>query len=60
VRLRASRGTLYSGGRILATDARGMTRDRVTSTQATVITLNAGGTRYRFRIPVATAEDAAP
>jgi hypothetical protein len=53
VSLAASAGTLYSGGRILVTDGEGMTRDRLTTTQTTTITLNAGGTRYRFRVPVA-------
>ena len=53
VSLAASAGTLYSGGRILVTDGQGMTRDRLTTTKTTTITLNAGGTRYRFRVPVA-------
>jgi hypothetical protein len=53
VRLRARPGSLYSGGRVLVTDARGMTRDRLTTRETAVITLNAGGTRYRFRVPVA-------
>jgi hypothetical protein len=52
VRLHASDGTLYSGGRVLVTDARGMTRDRLTTRVTTTITLNAGGTRYRFQVPV--------
>ena len=55
VRLRASPGSLYSGGRVLQTDAQGMTRDRLTTRQTAVITLNAGGTRYRFQVPVAEA-----
>lgn len=53
VRLRASRGLLYSGGSILVTDAQGMTRDRLSTRRTSVITLNAGGTRYRFQVPVA-------
>jgi hypothetical protein len=53
VRLRASPGSLYSSGRVLVTDAQGMTRDRLTTRKTAVITLNAGGTRYRFRVPVA-------
>jgi hypothetical protein len=53
VRLRVSHGSLYSKGRVLVTDARGMTRDRLTTRKTAVITLNAGGTRYRFRVPVA-------
>ena len=55
VRLAASEGSLYSGGRVLVTDAQGMTRDRLTTRKATVITLNAGGTRYRFKVPVGEA-----
>ena len=52
VRLRASKGTLYSGGQTLVTDAQGMTRDRLTTHTSVIVTLNAGGTRYRFRVPV--------
>lgn len=53
VRLRASPGSLYSNGRVLVTDAQGMTRDRLTTRKTAVVTLNAGGTRYRFQVPVA-------
>jgi hypothetical protein len=52
VRLRASKGSLFSSGRILVTDQQGMTRDRLTTKSTATITLNAGGTRYRFRVPV--------
>lgn len=52
VSLGASTGSLYSAGRILMTDAEGMTRDRLTTTKTAVVTLNAGGTRYRFQVPV--------
>lgn len=52
VRLRASTGQLYSSGRVLVTDGRGMTRDRLTARKSAEITLNAGGTRYRFVVPV--------
>lgn len=52
VRLTASEGTLYSAGKLLVTDAQGMTRDRLTTRKATVVTLNAGGTRYRFQVAV--------
>jgi hypothetical protein len=55
VRLRASPGALYSAGRVLLTDAQGMTRDRLTTRKTAVVTLNAGGTRYRFQVPVAAA-----
>ena len=53
VRLRSSGGTLYSAGRVLVTDESGMTRDRLTARKTVTITLNAGGTRYRFRVPMA-------
>ena len=52
VRLRTSIGSLYSSGRILVTDGQGMTRDRLTTRSTATITLNAGGTRYRFQVPV--------
>ena len=55
VRLRSSTGALFSGGRVLVTDGSGMTRDRLTTKKTTTITLNAGGTRYRFQVPVAEA-----
>jgi len=55
VRLRSSGGTLFSAGRVLITDASGMTRDRLTARKTTTVTLNAGGTRYRFLVPVAEA-----
>lgn len=55
VRLSASSGTLYSKGEILLTDNRGMTRDRLTTRQTCVVTLNAGGTRYSFKVPVGQA-----
>ena len=52
VRLQASVGTLFSGGKVLLTDAAGQTRDRLTTRRTSEITLNAGGTVYRFRVPV--------
>ena len=52
VRLRTSTGSLYSSGRILVTDGQGMTRDRLTTRSTATITLNAGGTSYRFQVPV--------
>ena len=57
VQLRAKPGSLYSGGRVLVTDGQGMTRDRLTTHETTVVTLNAGGTRYRFRVQVAGSEE---
>jgi hypothetical protein len=52
VRLRTSAGSLYSGGKVLVTDSAGRTRDRLTTRSSAHITLNAGGTVYRFRVPV--------
>ena len=52
VSLSTSEGTLYSGGKVLTTDASGMTRDRLTTRKGAVVTLNAGGTLYRFEVPV--------
>jgi hypothetical protein len=53
VRLRTSAGNLYSDGKVLVTDSAGRTRDRLTTRRSAHITLNAGGTVYRFRVPVA-------
>jgi hypothetical protein len=55
VRLRSSVGSLYSAGKVLVTDSRGMTRDRLTANKTAQVTLNAGGTRYRFDVPVLPA-----
>ena len=55
VRLQASFGTLFSAGKVLVTDGRGMTRDRLTTHRTAQVTLNAGGTRYRFDVPVLPA-----
>jgi hypothetical protein len=52
VRLRTSAGSLYSDGKVLVTDSSGRTRDRLTTHSSAHITLNAGGTVYRFRVPV--------
>ncbi len=52
-RLRTSAGSLYSGGKVLVTDSSGRTRDRLTTHSSAHITLNAGGTVYRFHVPVA-------
>lgn len=52
VRLQTSAGRLFSGGKILVTDAAGQTRDRLTTRRTAEITLNAGGTVYRFHVPV--------
>jgi len=54
VRLGTSAGTLYSRGKVLVSDAYGRTRDRLTTRTSAQITLNAGGTVYRFHVPVGT------
>jgi hypothetical protein len=56
VRLATSTGTLFSKGKVLVTDSQGMTRDRLTAREAATIILNAGGTRYRFLVPLADTE----
>jgi hypothetical protein len=52
VRIAVDQGALYSQGRVLVTDANGMTRDRLTTASTARITVNAGGTVYRFDVPV--------
>ena len=52
VRFKISTGTLYSGGNVLVTDSLGLTRDRITTKKTATVTLNAGGTRYTFQVPV--------
>lgn len=53
VQLLASQGQLYSQGHVLTTNANGMTRDRLTTRRTATVTVNAGGTRYRFKVAVA-------
>jgi hypothetical protein len=55
VRIQAEGGTLFSKGRVLTTDGSGRTRDRLTARGDASITVNAGGTVYRFRVPVRAA-----
>ncbi len=52
VRFKTSTGSLFSGGKILVTDKLGLTRDRITTKKTATVTLNAGGTRYTFQVPV--------
>lgn len=52
VKLEASEGKLFSGGRVLKTDARGMVRDRITTTKTSTITINAGGSVQRLWVAV--------
>lgn len=57
VRISSSTGTLYSGGRVLVTDRAGRTRDRLTTRESAEVAVNAGGTVYRFRVPVGTPSE---
>jgi hypothetical protein len=57
VRVRTSAGTLFSQGRVLVTDASGRTRDRLTARRDATVTVNAGGTVYRFKVPLRSSED---
>jgi hypothetical protein len=50
--LRTSTGRLFSGGKVLVSDGSGRTRDRLSTRETASVTLNAGGTVYRFRVPV--------
>jgi len=59
VRIQVSGGTLYSKGKVLITDTAGRTRDRLTARKAALITVNAGGTVYRFRVPLRDPDAAA-
>ena len=57
VRIQASSGSLFSQSRILVTDQAGRTRDRLTTRRPATITVNAGGTLYRFRVPIKSSEN---
>jgi hypothetical protein len=59
VRIQAEGGTLFSKGRVLTTDPAGRTRDRLTARKDASITVNAGGTVYRFQVPVRAPDAAA-
>jgi hypothetical protein len=53
VRFQASEGSLFSGGRILTTDDAGRTRDRLTTRQSSVVTVDVGGTTREIQVTVA-------
>jgi len=55
VRLKTSQGSLYSRGRLLVTDARGMTRDRLTTARTATVKINVAGTRQELVVPVGEA-----
>ena len=52
VRIEASAGRLYSQGRILTTDARGIVRDSLTTTRSATLTIQAGGSEQRIELAV--------
>lgn len=56
VRILTSSGSLFSQSGILVTDQAGRTRDRLTTRRPATITVNAGGTLYRFRVPIRSPE----
>jgi hypothetical protein len=51
--VQTSEGTLYSASGILATDAAGRTRDRLTTRRSAVVTVNVGGTIQKIEVTVA-------
>jgi len=53
VQVQTSEGTLFSASRILATDAAGRTRDRLTTRRSAVVTVNAGGAIHMIEVTVA-------
>jgi hypothetical protein len=55
VRIRTSEGSLFSEGRMLATDARGMTRDRLTTSRTAKVVVDVEGAREEIFIPVGEA-----
>jgi hypothetical protein len=52
VRITSSSGKLFSESRVLTTDARGMVRDSLTTSQPATITVEAGGLRQRVQLPI--------
>jgi len=52
VRFRTSAGSLFSGGRVLETDSRGMTRDRVTTSRGCLVTVEVGQAVRDIRVGV--------
>ncbi len=55
VRLKTSEGSLYSQGRSLVTDARGMTRDRLTTSRTAKVEVQVAGLRQEIVVPVGEA-----
>jgi hypothetical protein len=53
VQVQTSEGTLFSASVILATDASGRTRDRLTTRRSAVVTVNVGGTIHKVEVAVA-------
>jgi hypothetical protein len=55
IQIATSRGDLESQGRILSSDADGLATDRLRTGRTATLTINAGGTVYRFPVPVLPA-----
>jgi len=53
VQVQSSEGTVFSAGRILATDAAGRTRDRLTTRRSATVTVNVGGAIQTIEVAVA-------
>ena len=52
-RVEASEGTLFSGSKILTTDASGRTRDRLTTRRSSTVSVNVGGSVHTIEVAVA-------
>ncbi len=55
VRITSSSGRLFSESRVLTTDARGMARDSLTTSQSATITVEAGGLTQHVQLPIGEA-----
>jgi hypothetical protein len=53
VQLHADYGSLYSDGRALVTDAKGLARDRLTANRPCEVIVQVGDMRYRFTVSLA-------
>lgn len=55
VQLQSTAGHLLSAGKILVTDAQGMTHDRLTAKEPVGIVVRIGDTRYSFQVTMPPA-----
>lgn len=60
VRFSTNEGTLFSGGKVLVTDASGRTRDRLTARRTAVVTVNVGGSMRSVLVPVGNPPPSPP